>query len=305
MKDKPIRSVLLFLLLYPIVLGANIREELGAIVKATTNKGEGILAKVDTVLMRNWKAAGMKFRFHRSIMGANNYKVLNEKWGTYEIFDVATPGTWYEYKVEVIAKEGDTFFLIPTTPVVGYRPPAGTFPTYFDMERLSQDENYLYINTHFKDANGNSVFSDDAIIHIRVKEGLPWYESQGVTQKYQDIESKTRNPNLRIKKQAGAAEVEASFMLEKNDSISNFHHRKIDLRTVPFRKPKIKVRPKIKKGPVVKNRTKGGVAPLFVMSNYSKFKTPTELPLDRFAIPFCFDAIRRQSQKQRIIRRVS
>ena len=88
MKDKPIRSVLLFLLLYPIVLGANIREELGAIVKATTNKGEGILAKVDTVLMRNWKAAGMKFRFHRSIMGANNYKVLNEKWGTYEIFDV-------------------------------------------------------------------------------------------------------------------------------------------------------------------------------------------------------------------------
>lgn len=122
MKDwKLIKFVLLFLLFYLIVLGVNIREELGVIIKVIINKGEGILVKVDMVFIKKWKFKGMKFRWYWSIKGVNDYKLFDEKWGIYYVFDIVVIfGIWYEYKVEVKGKGSMVFFLFFVVFVIGY-----------------------------------------------------------------------------------------------------------------------------------------------------------------------------------------
>ncbi|NRB50886.1 MAG: hypothetical protein HRU41_24665 [Saprospiraceae bacterium] len=302
---KPIRSILLFVLLYPSFLKAHAVSQLDAILKASTTNREGILTRVVNLSRAKWKMQGLQFRFHRRIRGTKKFHLLNEKWGTYQKFDItAVPGVWYEFVIEVRGK-GLPATILDVEPVSGFRPPAGIIPTYFGMENLSQDEEYLYLNSHFKDTNGNSLFSDEAIIHIRTREKLPWYEIHGIHQEYLYKEFTAGNPNVRIKKSLGTTEIEACLMLQKKDSISVFHCRKIDLGTVPVRKSKSKPASKGKKDPMAYEPDLKGRAPGYVMRTYSKFLASAKFHQGLLLSPFSTYAIRCQSQKQRIIRRVS
>lgn len=308
MKDKPIRSVLLFLLLYPIVLGATIREELGAIVKATTNKGEGILAKVDTVLMRNWKAAGMKFRFHRSIKGANDYKVLNEKWGTYKIFDIATPGIWYEYKVEVVEKSGDTFFLTPMEPIVGYRPPSkGKNSKAMAAEcRIAdpfQYRGHVYIDFEFKGENGRLVLPDSAVYHIKydTQEDKGWmFDLGNGSLQAVHVEVETTQSRIKIKKRPGMKFLNICVRMIQEGGITRFFCTTLDLRKLPNKRPKDIAMRKLYQGDDSEAGTERGSSTL-PMQNDDPFR------YSRLAkvVPFSEALNRRRSQKQRIMRRVS
>jgi len=307
MKDKPIRSVLLFLLLYPIVLSATIREELGAIVKATTNKGEGILAKVDTVLMRNWKAAGMKFRFHRSIKGADDYKVLNEKWGTYKIFDVATPGIWYEYKVEVVEKSGDTFFLTPMEPIVGYRPPSkGKGKAMAAEYRIAdpfQYRGHVYIDFEFKGENGRLVLPDSAVYHIKydTHEDKGWMFDLGNGSLHAvHVEVETTQSRIKIKKRLGMEFMNICVRMIQDGGITRFFCTTLDLRKLPNKRPK---------DIALRNYSPGKDSEAGVGRRSSTLPMQKEDPF-RYSkmakvVPFSAALIRRRSQKQRIMRRVS
>lgn len=243
MKDKPIRSVLLFLLLYPILLEANIKLELEAVVKATTNKGEGILAKVDTVFMRKWKAAGMKFRFHRSIKGANDYKILDENWGTYKIFDVATPGIWYEYKVEVREKGNAPFFLRSRDPVVGYRPPSNgkAIAAEFSVANPFQYRGYIYIDFDFKGADGQLVLPDSAVYHIKYDTlaDKAWFFDLGNgPNQIVHVEVETTQSRIKIKKLSGMQSLAICVRMIQQKGITRFFCTTLDLRKLPHKRPK-------------------------------------------------------------------
>ncbi|MBX2871785.1 MAG: hypothetical protein KTR30_06795 [Saprospiraceae bacterium] len=309
MKDwKPIKSVLLFLLLYPIVLGANIREELGAIIKATTNKGEGILAKVDTVFTKKWKSKGLKFRWHRSIKGANDYKLLDEKWGTFHVFDIAaTPGIWYEYKVEVKGKGSAIFFLSSTSPVVGYRPPSSgkAIAAAFKMAAPYQYKGEIYIDFDFKDENGGWVLPDSAVYHIQYDAELDkgWVFDLGngsIKTQYGELE--TTQSRIKIKKLAGLKKMEICIRMIQNGRLSRFFCTSLDLRKLPNKRPTdmALLGPA---QPILEQGTSGKTLSL-PKRNHKNDPFKEERRLAKL-VPFSKAAIRRQSQKQRLFRRVS
>lgn len=310
MKDwKPIKSVLLFLLLYPIVLGANIREELGAIIKATTNKGEGILAKVDTVFTKKWKSKGLKFRWHRSIKGANDYKLLDEKWGTYHVFDItATPGVWYEYKVEVKGKESTIIFLDTTAPVVGYRPPSSgkAIDASMKMSKPYQYRGEIYIDFDIIGEDGEVVPPDSTVYHIKYdgqrEAGWMFDLGKGSLQQVSG-ELETTLPRIRIKKLPGMQQMHICIRIIQDKGLSRFICRTLDLRKLPNKRPLKAVASLEQKSPVLKTGTSGK---LIMLPNRNRKSDPyrDERRLAKL-VPFSEAATRRQSQKQRIIRRVS
>ncbi len=309
MKDwKPIKSVLLFLLLYPIVLGANIREELGAIIKATTNKGEGILAKVDTVFTKKWKSKGMKFRWHRSIKGANDYKLLDEKWGTYHVFDIAaTPGIWYEYKVEVKGKGSTAFFLSPAAPVIGYRPPSTTkaIAAIFNMAEPYQYRGDIYIDFDFRDGNGGFVLPDSAVYHIQYDTEVDrsWVFDLGDgSSKPVFVELETTQSRIKIKKLPGMKKMDICIRMISDGGVSRFFCKTLDLRKLPNKRPKdIALL-----GPTHPTLEKETSEKVFQLP-YGNHKSDPFKEGKRLAklVPFSDHVTRRRSQKQRIIRRVS
>jgi len=128
---------------------------LTSIARASINNRDGILIRVDTIQVSNWKAQGMKFRFHRSLMGVNDYELLDEKWGSYQLFDInATPGIWYEYGIEVQENDGAPLFLSPDDPILGYRPPATNPRVTLPQMQLIQGGTYTMGNT-FDATEGN------------------------------------------------------------------------------------------------------------------------------------------------------
>ncbi len=304
MKDwKPIKSVLLFLLLYPMVLGANIREELGAIIKATTNKGEGILAKVDTVFTKKWKSNGLKFRWHRSIKGANDYKLLDEKWGTYHVFDIAaTPGIWYEYKVEVKGKGSTVFFLSPRAPVIGYRPPSTSEPlgAAFKMAKPFQFKGEIYIDFDFKDGNGDLVLPDSAVYHIQyeTEEEKAWMFNLGngsVKPVYRAVE--TTQSRMRIRKLPGMKTINFCVRMIRGGQLSRFFCTNLDVRKLPHRNPKdiALLRPI---HPVLEKNRSSKIIRL-PTENHEPDPFKEERRLAKL-VSISDAAVRRQSQKQRM-----
>jgi len=143
--------------------------ELASKIKATTDKTQGIFTRVDTILMKGWKKAGMKFRFYRSITGANDFKRLHENWRTYQLFDVeATPGIWYEYKVEVLEKGAKkSYFLTPLEPVKGFRPPNKSIAAQFHWAKPYKYKGDIYLDWDFSDENGVLVLPDSAVYHVK------------------------------------------------------------------------------------------------------------------------------------------
>lgn len=310
MKDwKPIKSVLLFLLLYPIVLGANIREELGAIIKATTNKGDGILAKVDTVFTKKWKSKGLKFRWHRSIKGANDYQLLDEKWGTFHVFDItATPGIWYEYRVEVKGKGRKNPFLYPTAPVVGYRPPSSgkTIDASMKMSKPYQYRGEIYIDFDFIGEDGEVVPPDSTVYHIKYdgQREAAWMFDLG-NGSFQPVfgEFETTLPRIRIKKLPGMQQMNICIRIIQQQGLSHFICRTLDLRRLPNKRPPKAVASLEEKSPAFKMGTSGK---LIILPNGNRKSDPYkgERRLAKL-VPFSDAVNRRRSQKQRIIRRVS
>ncbi len=235
------KSLLVILTLYPIFLVANIKMELAAKIKATTDKTQGIFTMVDTILMKGWKAAGMKFRFYRSITGANDFKQLHENWGTYQLFDIeATPGIWYEYKVEVLEKGGTPFFLTPLEPVKGFRPPSKSIAGAFNWTKPYQYKGNMYLDWDFSDENGNLILPDSAtyLVKYETEAQESWFSTLGVpsTVKIQRVFETTQS-RLVIKILPGMEKVTFCTMVAQQGGVSRFHCVVIDIRNLPKRKP--------------------------------------------------------------------
>ena len=235
------RSLLAILILYPILLVANIKMELTAKIKATTDKTQGILTMVDTILMKGWKAAGMKFRFYRSITGANDFKPLHDEFGTFQVFDIeATPGIWYEYKVEVLEKGGTPFFLRPLEPVKGFRPPSKSIATQFNWVKPYQYKGNIYLDWDFSDEKGHLILPDSATYHIKydTEAVQSWFSTLGLSSAAEiHRELETTQSRLRIKILPGMKKILFCARMAQNGGISRFYCIEFDLAELPEKKP--------------------------------------------------------------------
>lgn len=244
MKGKPIGSVLLFLFLNTILLKAHAESAKEAIVEATTNKGEGILVEVDTVFVKKWQALGMRFRFYRSIKGVNDYMILDEKWGTYQKFDVtATPGIWYEYKVEVLEKGGARFFLKVKGPVEGFRPPSSSkvISTDLIMAKPYQYRGEIYIDFYFKGENGGWILPNGAVYNVKYKtqEKKAWMFDLGKGPLHPVFgEIETRGSRFKFKKRPGMESIEICIRMIQKGRLSPFFCTTVDLDQLPHKWPK-------------------------------------------------------------------
>jgi|GEM_PF-1586001 len=236
------RSLLIILALYPSFLVANIKMELAAKIKATTDKTQGIFTMVDTILMKRWKAAGMKFRFYRSITGANDFKRLHENWRTYQLFDVeATPGIWYEYKVEVLEKGAKKpYFLTPLEPVKGFRPPSTSIAAQFHWAKPFKYKGHIYLDWNFSDENGNLILPDSATYHVKydTEAEQDWIYSMGTPSKVKiHKELETSQSRLIIKILPGMKTILFCGRVAQKGGISRFHCMEIVPSTLEEKKP--------------------------------------------------------------------
>lgn len=236
------RSLLVILILYPIFLVANIKMEIAAKIKATTDKTQGIFTMVDTILMKGWKAAGMKFRFHRSITGANDFKQLHENWGPYQLFDVeATPGIWYEYKVEVLEKGAKkSYFLTPLEPVKGFRPPSKPIAAQFHWTKPHTYKGHIYLDWNFLDENGNLILPDSATYHVKydTEAEQNWMYSMGTPSNVKiHKELETSQSRLIIKILPGMKTIFFCGRVAQKNGISRFHCVEILLADLEEKEP--------------------------------------------------------------------
>lgn len=215
--------------------------ELTAKIKATTDKTQGILTMVDTILMKGWKAAGMKFKFYRSITGANDFKPLDDDFGTFQVFDIeATPGIWYEYKVEVLEKGGTPFFLTSLEPVKGFRPPSKSLATQFNWTKPYKYKGNIYLDWNFSDENGNLILPDSAIYHIKYDTEVEqnWMSSMGTPSNVKiHKELETSQSRLIIKILPGMKTILFCGRVAQKKGIGRFHCVEIQLAGLEEKKP--------------------------------------------------------------------